>query len=449
MVGSFQRLLGRFGAIALAATLAGPAQALTVIRDAEIEQTIHRLSDPLFEAAGLDVASVDIYLIRDPVLNAFVAGGQNLFLNTGLLLRTNSPDELRGVIAHETGHIAGGHLSRRYEAQEQAMTKSLIGAALGLAAAVAGAPQLATAFMAGGATVGQRGLLAFSRTQEQSADQAAVTFLGRLQESPAGLRDFFKILETQNLRVSGGGNVYLRTHPLTSDRINFIDQQVQRSPYRDNRLPADLVDAHERMRAKLDGYLSEPQDVLRRRTGDGLLDRYARAVALYRVPDLDASLVEIDRLIAEEPNNPYFHELKGQVLFENGRVELAVAPYRDAVRLRPDSALLRFGLAQAMLEQNDPAMAEEAVALLREAVRIEPSNASAWRLLGIAYGKLGRDGPASMALAEQSILTGNKADAQLYVGRAQRLIKPGDPDWVRLQDQLRAVEDLPDPKRRR
>jgi predicted Zn-dependent protease len=329
------------------------------------------------------------------------------------------------------------------------MTKSIIGAALGLAAAVAGAPQLASAFMAGGATVGQRGLLAFSRTQEQAADQAAVTFLGRIEESPEGLRDFFQILETQNLRISGAGNVYLRTHPLTQDRINFIDQQVKRSPYRGRRLPPDQIEAHERMRAKLDGYLSEPQDVLRRRTGDSVPDRYARAVALYRVPDLPAALAEIDGLIAEEPKNPYFYELKGQVLFENGRVAEAVAPYSEAVRLRPDSALLRLGLAQARVEQDDPTQIEEAIALLREATRIEPRNAGAWRLLGIAYGKAGKDGAASMALAEQAILTNNKADAQLYVRRAQQLVAPSDPDWLRLQDQLRAVEDMPDPPRRR
>jgi predicted Zn-dependent protease len=447
MLRTLRRLALGLAATALLAA-ATPAQAVVVIRDAEIEETIHRLSDPVFEAAGLDVESIDIYILRDPVLNAFVAGGQNLFINTGLLLRTETPEQLRGVIAHETGHIAGGHLSRRLEAQDQAMMKSIIGTALGLAAAVAGVPQLSTALIAGGATAGQRGLLAFSRMQEQSADQAAVTYLARIGESPQGLRDFFLILETQNLRASGGGDVYLRTHPLTQERINFMDQQVERSPYRGRPLPADLVEAQARMRAKLDGYLSDPQDVLRRRTGDDLVDRYARALALYRVPDLDRSLAEIDLLIAEEPRNPYFHELKGQVLFENGRIAAAVPPYREAVRYRPDSALLRTGLAQALVELGGPAELDEAVALLREATRLEPRNAGAWRLLGIAYGKAGQEGPAAMALAEQAILSGNKADAQLYIRRAQQLIKPSDPEWLRLQDQMRAVEDLPDPRRR-
>jgi predicted Zn-dependent protease len=426
-----------------------PALAATVIRDAEIEDFIHRLADPVFSAAGLDTESIDIYLLRDTTLNAFVGGGQNLFINTGLIMRTATPDELRGVIAHETGHIAGGHLSRTVEARDQAMAKTLLGAVLGMAAAVAGAPELGTAIMAGGMTVGQRGILAFSRGQEQAADQAAVTFLTRLNESPEGLRDFFKVLESQNLRISGGGNVYARTHPLTQDRIRFMSEQVERSPYRGRHIAGDLVEAHERTVAKLDGFLSNPQEVLRQRKSDSIADRYARAVALYRVPDLDGSLAMIDGLIASEPQNPYFHELKGQVLFENGRVAAAVAPYRQAVRYRPGSALLRFGLARALLEGNEPGGAEEAAALLEEATRLEPDNPGAWRFLGIAYGKLGREGEASMALAEQSILVGDKDDARLYVRRAQEAVQPSDPDWIRLQDQLRTVEEMPDPPRRR
>jgi predicted Zn-dependent protease len=449
MTKALRAVLGRLVVVAMMSIVALPALAATVIRDAEIEDTIHRVADPVFDVAGLDKESIDIYLLRDPTLNAFVSGGQNLFINTGLIMRTATPDELRGVIAHETGHIAGGHLSRTVEAREQAMAKTLLGAVLGMAAAVAGAPELGTAMIFGGATAGQRGILAFSRSQEQAADQAGVTFLTKLQESPEGLRDFFKVLESQNLRISGGGNVYARTHPLTQDRIRFMNEQVERSPYRDQHITGDLVEAHERMVAKLDGFLSDPQDVLRRRTGDSVADRYARAVALYRVPDVEGSIGLIDGLIASEPKNPYFYELKGQILFENGKVAAAVPPYREAMRHRPGSALIRMGLARALLEQSDAASNQEAVSLLEEATRLEPGNPGAWRFLGIAYGKLGQEGQASMALAEQAILVGEKDDARLYLRRAQQGIEPGDPKWIHLQDLLRTVEDMPNPQRRR
>jgi predicted Zn-dependent protease len=426
------------------------AEAASLIRDAEIEETIHQITDPVFEAAGLDVESIDVYLLNDPVLNAFVTGGQNLFINTGLIQRTTDPAQLRGVVAHETGHIAGGHLARAGGARDRAMAQTLLGAALGLAAALAGAPQLGTAIIAGGATVGQRGLLAFSRTQEQAADQAAVTYLGQIGESPEGLKDFFTTLERQNLRISGtGGNVYLRTHPLTQDRIRFMKDQVERSPYRDRPLPPELIEAHARMVAKLDGFMLPTERAMRLHPTDSVADRYARAIALYRKPDLAAALKAVDELIALEPQNPWFHELKGQMLFENGKVAEAVGPYREALRYRPDSALIRLGLARALMEQKDPAGTEEASALLEEAARIEPRNPSMWRFLGIADGKLGREGDSAMALAEAAILTGNKGDAQLYIRRAQQFVTADDPDWIRLQDQLRAVEDLPDPQPRR
>lgn len=441
----------RAATAALLATMALPASAATVIRDAEIEATIRHIADPIFKAARLDPESIDIYILNEDKLNAFVAGGQNLFINTGLIMRTESPGQLAGVIAHETGHIAGGHLSRSQDAMASAGTSSIVGALLGAAAAVAGAPQLGTAIMAGGLTVAQRGFLAFSRAQEQTADQAAINYLTALRESPEGLVEFFRILDTQNLRISSEGNAYLRTHPLTRERIAFMEDAVARSPYRDAEPDPALVLEHQRAVAKLDGFLSNPAQVMARRASDSLPDRYARAVAYYRIPDLDQALRLIDGLIKERPEDPYFHELKGQMLFENGRVAEAVAPYRQAVRYRPDSALLRLGLARALLEQNDPKNIDEAAALLQEAVRIEPANAGAWRFLGIAEGKRGREGPAAVALAEQAVLLRNRKDADFYVRRAQQLVKASDPSWYRLQDLARAVEEMeePEPQRRR
>lgn len=427
-----------------------PARAATVIRDAEIEAMVHQIADPIFAAAGLDKDSVDLFILNDDRLNAFVAGGQNLFINTGLIVRSETPEQLAGVIAHETGHIAGGHLSRTLEAQANAGTSTILGALLGAAAAVAGAPQLGTAILAGGATVAETSFLKFSRTQEQTADQAAVSYLKTLRMSPEGLLQFFHILDTQNLRLNSGGNPYLRTHPLTRDRILFMEQQVAASPYRGARPDPALEASFARSVAKLDAFLDNPTQVLTRYAGNSLTDRYARAIAYYRIPDLDKAIALVDGLIGEHPQDPYFQELKGQMLFENGRIDASVAPYREAVRYRPDSALLRFGLARALIEQGRDADLDEAAALLQETVRIEPSNAGAWRFLGIAEGRRGREGPAAVALAEQAVLLQNRADAMLYIRRAKQLIATDDPNWYRLQDLERAAEEIEDrdPRRR-
>jgi predicted Zn-dependent protease len=431
-------------ALLLAVVTCGPAQAqgLVLIRDNEIEAVIREITDPIFAAAGLNPRDVTIYLVKNNVLNAFVAGGQNVFIHTGLLSRAERPEQLAGVLAHETGHIAGGHLSRARQAIESAGYQSLIGALLGVAAAAAGAPALGTAIMAGGATVAQRGLLAYSRTQEQAADQAAVTYLKALELPPDGLREFFEILERSSLRIESEGNVYLRTHPLTRDRIEFIEDQEARSPYAGNRLPDELQEGFRRARAKLDAFLEDPRRTLDRYPGDGFVDRYARAIALYRVPRLDEALALVDELIGEEPDNPYLLELKGQMLFENGRITASIEPQREAVRLRPDSALMRIGLARALIEQQDPAALEEGAAMLREAVRLEPRNAPAWRFLGIAEGRLGRNLAASLALTEAAVLRRNRRDAELFLARARAAVRPGDPEWYRVQDLERAVEDI-------
>ena len=437
-------------AVAFGLVLAtAPSHAASLIRDAETEAVVRKIADPIFAAARLDPESIDIYLINDPKLNAFVAGGQNLFINTGLILHADKPEELAGVIAHETGHIAGGHLSRMAQAQQKAGIPLVAGMLLGAAAAVAGAPELGTALMAGGATVGQRGLLKFSRSQEQAADQAAVTYLGAMQMSPEGLLEFFHVLDTENLRISADGNEYLRTHPLTQDRIQFLQEQVAKSPYNERKPDPTLVAAYQRVAAKLDGFLNDPAQVIDRRKSDSVPDRYARAIAYYRVPEVPKALTLMDGLIRDYPNDSYFYEMKAQILFENGRIEESIAPGREALRYRPDSALIRLALARSLLETGDDKDVPEAAALLREVVRLEPDSPGAWRFLGVAEGRLGNEGASAMALTEQAVLVGNRKDAQLYLHRAEQFIGPDNQDFLRLQDLSRAVDDIEEPPRRR
>ena len=411
-----------------------------MIRDEEIERTLRAIAEPIFVAAGLDPDIVEVYLVADPRLNAFVAGGQNIFINTGLLSRSESLDQVAGVIAHETGHIAGGHLTRLGQAGERAATEALIGAVLGAAAAVAGAPQLGTAILAGGATVAQRGLLAFSRGQEQAADQAAIGFLEQAGRSPEGLREFFGILESQNLRINIDGNEFLRTHPLTRARIVFLDEQVAHSPFSGNEPSGEERELHRRMTAKLDGFLTDKALVMRRWSGDGFADRYARAIAQYRAADIDTALGMVEELSAELPGDPWLAELEGQILFESGRIEESVAPYRLALAGAPDSALLRLGLARALLESQGGS--EEAKELLEEATDIEPRNPSLWRFLGIARGRDGDEAGASLALAEHAVLVRNREDADLHLARARKRIEPGDPGWLHLQDLEIAAREM-------
>ncbi len=437
------RFAGIFS-LALALVLAREAEAarISLIRDAEIEDTIATYAAPLFTAAGLDGKAVRIHLVNDSRLNAFVAGGLNLFLNTGLLLAAEGPGQIVGVIAHETGHIAGGHLARTEEALRGASALAILSYVLGAAIAAAGSGSGAGAVLMGGRGLATQTMLNYTRAQERAADQFAVTVLDRTHQSAKGLLRFLEILSNQEALLSLNQDPYLRTHPLTQERITFIRHHVAESPYSENRPPAEWVVRFKRMQAKLFGFLKPAERVFARypESDQSVAARYARAIAEFRRADLDRALAEIDSLIAEFPNDPYFHELKGQMLFENGRVSEAVAPYRRAVALAPDSGLIRTGLAQALIESGDKAVLDEAAKILEQAVRVDPDTPRAWRLLAVAYGRDGKTGASALASAEFNYRVGRYRDAVRFAKSALKALPAGSPGALRAEDIEGAAE---------
>ncbi len=422
------------------ATLVVPARAadrIGFIRDAEVENAVHAFAAPLFLAAGVSPEAVRIHIVKDSSLNAFVAGGLRLFLNTGLLIRSEHAGQLIGVIAHEAGHLAGGHLARLDEAMANATAESMISMILGAAAAVAvGRGDVGAGVMMGGASMAQRSMLSYTRAHEQAADQAAVKLLERTGQSAKGLLEFMDILGDQELLLATQQDPYVRTHPLTRDRVSFLRHHVDTSSQSSASVPPEFAEMHRRMRAKLFAFLDSPARTLQRykATDPSIAARYARAIAYYRKPDIGKAMALIDGLIAERPNDPYFHELKGQVLFENGRAREALAPYREAVRLLPTSALLRLSLAQVQIESGDAALLKEAQEHVEFALRSERENRFAWRLLGTTHSRLGDEAMASLAQAEEALLNGRSAEATFHAGRAERLLRRGSPAWLQAQD---------------
>jgi predicted Zn-dependent protease len=411
-------------------------QHVSFIRDAEIESIIRRWSTPVFEAAGLDADAVRIYLVNDPRLNSFVAGGQNVFIHTGLLLRSENANQVIGVIAHETGHIAGGHLARTQEALRNASIESIITTVLGVAAAALGGGKAAGAIFGGGATLAQRSFLQYSVAQEAAADKAALTFLDRTGQSARGLYDFFKILEEEDQLSPSRQDPYLRTHPLTRNRMEAVADFLRHSKYSNAKEPPEYADMHRRMKAKLEGFLWPPEKTLGtyRADDNSIAARDARAIAYYRIPDLKRALPLIDGLIRDEPKNPWFHELKGQMLFENGRGDEALGPYREALKLAPHQPLLEIELARVEIESGDPALNHEALSHLNEAARVEDRNPGVWRLLAIAYGRDNKLGMSALSLAEQGMAEGDYKMAREQATRAAEMLKPGTPGRIRAED---------------
>lgn len=432
-----------FAAACLWAPAEAGAQKLSFIRDAEIENTIRTYAAPLFQAAGLEPSDVRIYLVNDRSLNAFVAGGQRLFINTGLIMRSKHAGQVIGVIAHETGHIAGGHLSRLHAAIANSTAQSILALVIGAAAAIGtGRGDVGAAIVAGGQSMGLRSFLHYNRTQESAADQAALRFLDATGQSSRGLLEFMELLGAQDLLSADRQDPYLRTHPLSRERVDAVQAHLSRSPNRDKAQPARIQELHRRMLAKLYAFLEPVPRTLRRYADSdtGLAARYARAIAYYRKPDLGKALPLIDGLIAERPEDPYFHELKGQMLFENGRAAEALKPYETAVRLLPRSPLLRRGLAQVQLELGDPALIEPAIRNLRAAVQRDAEAPFTWRQLAIAYGRRGDMGMSAVALAEEALLKGDARQARYHAGKAGKLLPRGSIGWLQAQDILQAAK---------
>lgn len=402
---------------------------VTVIRDAETETLLRNFSNPLFRAAGIAPGLVRIVILKEDALNAFVSTGNRMYVNTGLITGCLSAAELIGVLAHETGHIRGGHLARLPEAMRNALLQSiaamLVGAAAGVAARDAGA---AAGGIMGGTNLAQRNLMAFTRSMETAADQGALLLLERLGWSAQGMLDLFTRLSEQEALMSDLKDPYLITHPLTQDRMANLRAHLATSPNRLARLPAGFDSGFAMMRAKLQAFLAPSSVTLRqvRETETAAPARYARAVALFRLGHTDPALALIDGLIGEQPGNPWLHELKGQILFEGGRGRAALAPLREASRLAPDQPLIRGALGRAMIETNDPLLLRPAIAELEYALAREADDPTNWRALATAWGRAGNIAQADLALAEEALLVGNDIRlARRLATRAAGALPPG------------------------
>ena len=437
--------LGRAVAPLLIAALALPNAAsgadYSLIRDAEIEHISRTLATPIFVAAGLDPAAVEILLVADNRINAFVAGGQRVFLNTGLLLAVRDPLEIAGVIAHETGHISGGHLARTQQALQAATTQSILAFLLGAAAMVGGAADAGAAVVLGGREMADRTLLRYTRSQESAADQAAVTLLVKAGYSPRGLISFMELMGQQEGLLEARQDPYVRSHPMFPDRASALRERAGTAEGRP--LPAEITDGFPRLQAKILGFTQPLGAVLRKYplTDTSIPGRYARAIANHRLGRLDEALREIDAVIALDAQDVYALELRGQILLEHGRVVDAVDLYGRAMVLAPNQPLIRVGYASTLIATNDAARTPAAIDALRTALDQERTNGDAWRLLAEAFARTGDIGQASLASAEQHMLAGNAKEAQRFAEQALRRLDSGSPAWLRAQDIKRSAEN--------
>ena len=415
---------------------AAPAAAMGGIRDAEIEKLLRSYGDPIFTAAGLQPEAVKIHLVNDRRLNAFVANGQQIYLFAGLLERLQTPEMIIGILAHETGHLAGGHLPRTADALERAKVPVIVSTLLGIGAVAAGAGDAGAAIIAAGQTLGERGFLSYSRAQESAADQAALRYLEDAGESARGLLQVFAMFADEE-RISGASqrNSYASSHPLSYERQAALENRARQSPHWNKHDPQRQMD-YDLAKAKLRGFLDDPQHTLRRHPSEDQSDPalYARSVAYYKRGDIDLAVAEIAALAARHPRNPWFHEMHGQILLEGGRIPQAIQAYVRAAELAPDESLILTALGSALLATEGEQESRQAVGILQRAVELDAANPLALRHLAMAQARTGNIGLAELATAERAALLGDKQQAILHARRAMERLEEDSPAWWRARD---------------
>ncbi len=437
---SVSRIALTAGAAAALLLSAAPAQAQSLIRDTEIDEILMRDSDPILRAAGIDPKNVEIIIVGDKELNAFAAP-RVMGFNTGLILESDDPNELQGVIAHEVGHLAAGHSARSGDMQAAGMKPFLLTMGLGVLAAIAGAPEAAAGLAGSASYFGTIGALGYSREQESRADQAGATLLDKAGLSGKGLADFFDNFRYQEVFDEARRYAYFRSHPISSDRIESLRRKVETQPNYNKKDSPEAMAEHAVMKAKLEGFLN-PQVAITKydEKATDFPSRYARAIAYYQLKEPDRALKLIDAMLQEHPDNPYLWELKGQILFEFGRTEEAEAPQRRSVELKPGAPLLRVNLGQTLIALDDKKKIAEGVGELKRALTQEEDNAVAWRILAEAYDKLGEDGLARLATAEYNFNVGDKRQARVFAMRAREMLTRGTPEWRRATDIVLVAE---------
>jgi len=420
----------------LLAGVAGSAQAqgIALLRDTEIEEILHQQADPVLIAAGLTPEDVTILLVGDKSLNAFASTGQVMGFNTGLILETENPNQLKGVMAHETGHLAGAHPLRSEDMLRAGLRPMLLTMGLGVLALLAGAPDAGALLIGNSGYFAQLGALGYSREQEGRADQAAVGFLEKTGQSGRGLVEFFDKFRYQEVFQEARRFPYFRSHPLSSERIELLRARVETQKHYDVVDTKEAIENHQVMKAKIDGFTSPQAALIKYGEKDQTYPaRYARAIAYYRLKDVDRALKLVDALLVEQPGNAYLWELKGQMLFEFARAKEAEEPQRRSVALKPNAPLLRINLGQTLINLNDAKKRDEGIDELKRAL-LDEEVPDAWRLLAQAYDDRGDEGLARLATAEYYYSVGGLNEARSFAMRARGLLDKDTISWRRATD---------------
>ncbi len=424
----------------------GSSLGISLIRDAEIEDFLYDITKPIFKAANLNPDDINIYIVNDSTLNAFVAGGQNIFINTGLITKYKNPNVLIGVIAHETGHIASGHLARSSETMQNSSNVMLLTYIAGIAAAVV-KPDAGMALLMGGSQIAERTALKFTRSQEEAADSLALKYLAKSENSADGLLQLLELFNSQESSYKQQIDEYALTHPVSKKRVSFIKANSSKLS---QKIDLEFQRRLERIIVKLEAFLDNPEATLKNYNKNDFNSKYAQAIAYYKNGKTKQAVKILDDLILSSPNDNYLYDLKGQILFESGNVKESIIAYNQAINLNGKNNLARIALASAIINLNsaDKKLTDFAIENLLIAQKKEKSDLNIYQQLAKAYNQNGNLGMSYLAFAEISLLKEDKKKVKKYVNLAKENIDKNDKvNLLRLDDIEQFAKKIKDDKK--
>lgn len=414
------------------------ANSATLINDTEIEKEITNIIMPIAKAADIPENRLKIYIVRDDSFNAFVRGGEDIFVYTGLLKQIKNPNALRAVVAHELGHTIGGHMVQISQRMHDEIVRALIIQTLGVGLMVAGGnPSAGAGVMAGATGIAQQSLLSFSRDEERMADDMAIDLMIRANQNPNGLIEVFEQMRDISGEFESRINPNRINHPLTSERMNNAKLKIsklKKIPTQQKSAIAQENKNYEILRAKLIGYLDTDKNVIIKYPYTDKSDAaiYARAIANMQSGNLDTAKTGTQTLIARNPNNPYYYELLGDIEYQYGAYDDSVASYEKSLKLTKNAPQIETALALVLSERNKLGDKERAKELCKRVILTEPSPLSYWILARVTDG-----GESDWAMAEYYNMNGDKKNAKKYAKSAQKKSKKDSPEYIKSGDILK------------
>ena len=379
--------------------------------DAEIADYLNHLGFQLISSSNDPAQEFEFFALEDNAINAFALPGGFIGVNTGLILAAQSESELASVLSHEIAHVTQHHLARMVAGQKFDSLAAMAAIAVAILAARSN-PDAAQAALVGVQAGAIQRQLNFTRTHEQEADRIGLTTLQKAGFDTRALPAFFERLQKATRLVDNGAPSYLRTHPLTTERIADIANRVQQTPFR---LVADSLAFH-LVRAKLKASQMPPREAViyfsdalgKQKHGNQIAQRYGLVLALLRSGQTAKAEKKFSVLAKMTGQNPMVATLSGKIRRANKQDKGALTFYRTATQNFPQHRALLYDYAELLLQDK---RYDQALALLVENIADHPTDSRLHELQARAYSALGNRQKAHHALARHYSLRGNLASA--------------------------------------